>query len=279
VAALADLGEWREAPFWIWREDEPRRRPLLARQRAGEIDLRIGGENEVLLELPLSPDRTACCAVERLRELSARSIRLRTRALTTTVFSRFLLGDLFIHGIGGAKYDELGDEISRRFFGIEPPGFLTVSMTLWLGLAGQRSRRGGVSELDRQLRDLRHNPDRHLTEPVTEETRSIIERKRKAIAGPVTSRASRALRCQTIRWCNESLQPLVAERREDLERTKAAAKQEARSLRVARNREFSFVLHPEERLRGVLIETAHRAFGAEVAQPVAGTAMPPPGTG
>ena len=68
-------------------------------------------------------------------------MRLRTRALTTTLFSRFLLGDLFIHGIGGAKYDELGDEIARRFFGIEPPGFLTVSMTLWLGLPSDAATR------------------------------------------------------------------------------------------------------------------------------------------
>ena len=82
------------------------------------MELRIDGEDEVLIELPLTPDGEACCAVERLRELPAGSIRLRTRALTTTMFSRFLLGDLFIHGIGGAKYDELGDEIARRFFGI-----------------------------------------------------------------------------------------------------------------------------------------------------------------
>ena len=98
------------------------------------MDLRIAGEDEVLIELPLAPDREACCAVERLRELAGRCGPLAHRALTTTMFSRFLLGDLFIHGIGGAKYDELGDEIARRFFGIEPPGFLTVSMTLWLGL-------------------------------------------------------------------------------------------------------------------------------------------------
>ena len=105
------------------------------------MDLRIAGEDEVLIELPLAADREACCAVERLRDLAARSIRLRTRALTTTMFSRFLLGDLFIHGIGGAKYDELGDEIARRYFGIEPPGFLTVSLTLWLELAPRSRRR------------------------------------------------------------------------------------------------------------------------------------------
>ena len=115
------------------------------------MDLRIAGEDEVLIELPLAPEREACCAVERLRELAARSIRLRTRALTTTMFSRFLLGDLFIHGIGGAKYDELGDEIARRFFGIEPPGFLTVSMTLWLGLPADPATAAELAAIDRAI--------------------------------------------------------------------------------------------------------------------------------
>ncbi len=112
------------------------------------VELRIDGEDEVLMELPLTPDGEGCCAVERLHDLPARGIRLRTRALTTTMFSRFLLGDLFIHGIGGAKYDELGNEISSRFFGFEPPGFLTLSLTLWLGL-DVRARLGGSVSLGR----------------------------------------------------------------------------------------------------------------------------------
>jgi hypothetical protein len=263
VAALADDGEWREAPFWIWRASHPRRRPLLARQRGNAIDLRIGGEDAVLLELPLSADRTACCAVERLRELAGQSIRLRTRALTTTLFSRFLLGDLFIHGIGGAKYDELGDEVSRRFFEIEPPGFLTVSMTLWLGLRGAHSVPGDVTAIDRELRELRYNPDRHLTEPLSDEVRTIINRKQVALAGPVGSRAVRAGRCQVIRRCNESLQGSVADRRAELLRLKSKARQDLRSQRVARSREFSLVLHSADRLRTNLSDAATQVWDCE----------------
>ena len=85
--------------------------PLWVRQLARTMQLRIGGDAEPLMEIPLAPDREACCAVEQLLTLPARRIRLRTRALTTTMFARYLLGDLFVHGIGGAKYDELGDEI------------------------------------------------------------------------------------------------------------------------------------------------------------------------
>ena len=110
------------------------------------------------------------------------------------MFSRFLVGDLFLHGIGGAKYDELGDSISRSFFGIEPPAFSTLSLTLWLGLADSPSTRADLRRIDRSIRSLTYNPDRHLTEPISGELRSWVEAKRAAIAGPVLTRTERVAR-------------------------------------------------------------------------------------
>src|SRR5262249_24565476 len=63
VPALARQDEWREAPFWVWHAGEPRRRPLFARQLARQIELRAGGEDQPFIEIPLGPDREACCAV------------------------------------------------------------------------------------------------------------------------------------------------------------------------------------------------------------------------
>src|SRR5205823_5129735 len=150
--------------FWVWRADEPRRRPLLARQLPRSMQLRVRGEDEPLIEIPLGPDREACCAVEQLLSLPSRRVRLRTRALTTTMFARYLLGDLFIHGIGGAKYDELGDAIAGAFYHIEPPGFLTLSMTLWPGFDVRRATGRDLASVDRAIRDLHFNPDRGLSE-------------------------------------------------------------------------------------------------------------------
>ena len=48
------------------------------------------------------------------------------------MYSRMFFSDLFIHGIGGAKYDLITDEIIREFFGVEPPGYATISATLHL---------------------------------------------------------------------------------------------------------------------------------------------------
>jgi hypothetical protein len=256
VAALARQGDWLESPFWVWRAGRPRRRALLVRQRHRLMDLRIDGEDEVFLELPLSPDSEACCAVERLRDLPSRSIRLRTRALTTTMFSRYLLGDLFIHGIGGAKYDELGDEIARRYFGIASPGYLALSMTLWLGLPLVDATVEELSAVHRRLRDLQFNPDRHLDEPFSEEIRTLIRAKQEAITSSVGSRHERVERYRAIRRFNEALQPWVSELRDDLVASRGRLKNRLKSNRVARNREFSFVLHSRERLRQVLTSVA-----------------------
>ena len=261
VAALVQQGEWLEAPFWIWRGEEPRRRALLVRQRSREMDLRIAGEDEVLIELPLAREREACCAVERLRELAGRSVRLRTRALTTTLFSRFLLGDRFVHGIGGAKYDELGDEVARRFLGIKPPGFLTVSMTLWLGLPSDPVDPEDLAGAERGLRDLRFNPDRHLSEPTNDEIRNLVRAKQTAIAASVTSRRERKSRRLAIRRYNEALQPWVRASNEELSLFRSEVRRRLRSNRVARNREFSCVLHSEERLRESMLR-ASRAVRA-----------------
>jgi hypothetical protein len=252
VAGLGRQGQWLEAPFWVWRASQPRRRGLWARQRARVLELRIGDEDQVLVELPLTPDGEGCCAVERLRELTARSVRLRTRALTTTMFSRYLLGDLFLHGIGGAQYDELGDEIARRYFGWEPPAFLTLSLTLWLGLPSDPQAPAELAAVRRRLRDLTFNPDRFLSEPIPDSVRNLISARRQAIAAPVTSRPDQIARLRMIRRCNEALQPWVAGWRGELTARLARLRTGLRTHRIARSREFAFVLHSASRLRQVL---------------------------
>jgi hypothetical protein len=254
VPALGRQGEWLEAPFWVWRAVQPRRRPLLVRQLARTMELRLEGEDEPFLEIPLGPDREACCAVEQLAALPARGVRLRTRALTTTMFARLLLGDLFLHGIGGAKYDELGDEVARGFFGLEPPPYMTLSMTLRLGLGADPEAPRRLEALQRTLRDLTYNPDRHLGGAATADAEAVrwAESKRAAIAAPVETRRQRRERFRSIRHCNEALQGHVSALRHRLtaERGRLAAAV-ARDA-VARSREYALVLHSRHRFRDAL---------------------------
>jgi hypothetical protein len=251
VPALTGEGEWLEAPFWVWRAEEPRRRPLLMRQLAGTMELRIAGESATLSTLPLAPDREACCAVEALRDLPGRGIRLRTRALTTTMFARLILGDLFLHGIGGAKYDELGDEVIRGFYGIEPPSYLTLSMTLWLGLDAAPATPSALREAEAERRALIYNPDRHLPAGASPEVLALADQKRVVLSWPQETHRQRAARYFEIRRLNEALGPAVQDRLLAVEGTLETLKEGLRRNSLARSREYAFVLHSESRIRGV----------------------------
>src|SRR5207253_1004951 len=96
-----------EAPFWIWSTDDPRRHRLFVRQRGDELVLSTHAGIEATLSI--TPESDAQTAVAQLLALEERGIRIRTRALITTLAARLLLGDLFLHGIGGAKYDQVTD--------------------------------------------------------------------------------------------------------------------------------------------------------------------------
>ena len=261
VPALARQGDWLEAPFWAWRADAPRRRPLMARLKSRTIELRIAGEDDPFIEIPLYADRDACCAVEALQALPARGIRLRTRALTTTMFARYLLGDLFVHGIGGAKYDELGDEVARGFFGLEPPRFLTLSLTRWIGIEGDPATVGRLREVDRSLRDLDWNPDRCLTEPHPTGARAAFEAKWLAIEGEVATCRQRVNRLRAIRRANRDLAPWTASARTGLLAEREGLTAGLKVNAVARSREYAFPLHGEARLRRAMTGARDEATG------------------
>jgi hypothetical protein len=261
VPALARQGEWLEAPFWAWRAESPRRRPLMARLLPRTTELRIAGEDRPFIEIPLAADRDACCAVEDLQALPARGIRLRTRALTTTLFARYLLGDLFVHGIGGAKYDELGDELARGFFQFEPPKFLTLSLTQRLGIEDDPATIDRLRAVERSVRDLDWNPDRHLPEPRPAEARAAVEAKWLAIEGEILTRRQRVDRLRAIRRANEALAPWTGSARsallEERERLVVGLKLNA----VARSREYAFPLHGGARLRASMTRIFDEAAG------------------
>ena len=263
VPLLDREGDWIEAPFWVWRDGSPRRRPLLARQTAKSVELRIAGEPGTLGSLRLTPEGEACCAVEDFQDFARRGVRIRTRALTTTMFARLLLGDLFLHGIGGAKYDELGDEVIRGFFGFAPPSYLTLSMTRWLGLDARPAASDELRGIARESRDLIYRPERALGGRADEEVRSLIAAKKSAVAGPVSSRRERVARFREIRRLNDLLAPFVADRAAALADRRRSAQAVVRDNAFAMSREWSFVLHSASKWLSAMRATFPTAFDSK----------------
>lgn len=175
-------------------------------------------------------------------------VRIRPRALTLTLFARLVLADLFVHGIGGGKYDAVTDAIIRDYFGIEPPAFQVVSATLRLPLPGFAATDDDVARLRRLVRDLHWNPHRHGADGDAEHRRIAI--------GPPGKEQYR-----TFRALGERLRPQVAERLARAERDLRRAEAEAGANAILRRRDYSWLLYPAEMLREFLLNVRQRASG------------------
>lgn len=124
---LTRVDDWMEAPFWCYNNNSERRslwvqfRPdaiVLSDLNGWESTIQRSGQNG--------------SAVEQWLAILHRGVCLRPKALITTMYVRLMISDLFVHGIGGGKYDQITDRIVYRLFGIEPPPMLVASATMRL---------------------------------------------------------------------------------------------------------------------------------------------------
>ena len=240
VPDLVVNGEWFEAPFWAWRKGQTRRGKLFVRQTPRAWMLRLGAE-----EWPSIPYGDPARSIEAWRSLEAQGYKIRSRALTTTMFARLFLADVFIHGIGGGIYDELTDRLIERYFRMPAPGFLVLSATLLLPLprypdAAQRTR-----ELGRRLRDLIYKPERFVEPALV----PLIREKQEWIRRDGTTHAERVERFERIRELNARLLPFVQAQMQQVQAELAEGRRQAEWDAIAARRDYAFCLYPEEMLR------------------------------
>ncbi|WP_417397885.1 hypothetical protein [Gimesia chilikensis] len=260
VPELSESEGWVETPFWVWQAGATRRHQLLVKREDQEVLLSDGTRE--IARLPLKEQCDLSAAIEVLKQLPAQGIRLRTRALTTTLFARLFLGDLFVHGIGGAKYDEMTDRIFTRFFHLVPPRYLTLSATRYLPFCEAFN----VQECDetclrRILRDLDFNSDRHLNPEQQKAAAPLLERKQALIQeqeaapdeelSPAARRRENRLRFREIREVDAALAELTTQLRSQVEEDLATIQKQRQANQVIQSRELSFVLYPEATLKSL----------------------------
>jgi len=249
---LMQRGGAVETPVWVYRRCERRRRLFVDPQRD---QWRLLADQDEIGSV--STDDLS--RGDRLRDRMAAlgGWQLRPRALTLTLWARLLLADLFIHGIGGAKYDRITDEIMVDYFGLEPPGMACVSATLWPDLPRTEVDEAAVRQRERVLRDVRCNPQRHVaaegkqTELIVRREEAVRLAKLLAVNAPGDHRARRAA-FRRIRECSASL--LAA--RSDLVRKAEAGVEAARAAlrqnEIARGRDYFFGLFDDRALNRLL---------------------------
>ncbi len=251
VPDLAIDGDWLEAPFWIWTAQQPHRRRMFVRARGDELE--VSDRAAVRFSLTLSADCDGESAVAQFLDQAPRGVRLRPRALMTTMYARMVLSDLFLHGIGGGKYDQLTDLIIRRFMGLHPPHYLMISATALLFQDRTPELRRQLRESRELLRDLRFHPERHVLS--SDELSRLVDEKRAWIHRELPP-GHRKERHRAIEHINAALQEHLAVSTDEaatrVEETAAALRQETRFA----SREFAFCLFPEATLRPLLLDLA-----------------------
>ncbi len=213
-----------EMPFWVlW--DGKRRSVSVAKVPRG-IEMRAGGE--ALLRMPTDAARAADA-------IFAAGVAFGPKAMALTAYNRLLVSDLFIHGIGGSRYDVITDEVVERFFGVRLGRFVVASMTMYLPLGAPVVTDADIEVVERRLKRIEHNPDDLLADASLESAEdrelaeSLTERKSALLGEIARSGADKKTLGQEIRAINEQLGGLAAPLRAELE----AERERLMSLRAA----------------------------------------------
>jgi hypothetical protein len=233
---LVRRGDSLEAPFWAWALGSPKRERLFFRQETGEVFAGYGS----LGRLPREPFAAAT------------NWEVRPRALTLTLFVRLCLADGFIHGIGGGTYDQVTDDIIRRYYGIEPPSYAVVSATVWLPLNRFPANAASLHETERRARDLDWNPQRWTQ--TRERFASLVEQKAKLMAAEPTGRAERREWFRRLQAVTREMRPAVALEREETESTLKRLGSEMQANAILASREYAWPLFPESLLRNLFAQ-------------------------
>jgi hypothetical protein len=150
---LAVAGDSVELPLWFLAAHG--RLAVFAVRHSGGVRLEAGGE--LLIELGADLE-------EGVNTILEAGLQLAPKALALTLFVRMFCCDLFIHGVGGGRYDRVTDGVMRRYYGVEPPAFVVASMTMYLPLGAHVVSGDEVSAAKERLNRLEHNPDALLAE-------------------------------------------------------------------------------------------------------------------
>jgi hypothetical protein len=258
-------GQPVECPFWIQQPGERRRR-LFVRALQGRIEIFADGE---------AIDTVSADQFGRFEyhgdawTLERAGWRIRPRALVLSAFMRLLIADVFIHGIGGAKYDELTDEFMWAGFGVKLPPLTCVSATARIPVPPSASLdlaalapSGAVTP-----HALLHNPQRYLQ---TIPPPLLAERVRRIAASDRLrrerrfDRAARRVAWLSIRAVNAEIAAAASAEIAGLTSAVEDGRRRQREAAVWRDREYFFALHS----RSTMLALADRV--REALSPAAG---------
>ena len=245
VPALEQIEAWTEVPFWVWHTNAPERKRLFVKTSNSE------SKHQTITLTDLNGWQTEFLrsdAVSQLAALAESGIKIRPRALMTTMYCRMFLSDLFVHGIGGAKYDQLTNLIAARFFGVRLPQYCAISATMHLPSSGSTVSATDINEAKQRLRKLETTPEKFIDLSEHPDAQSIIDSKQEWIQQTLPKNRMKE-RHQAIAQANQDLQPFVAPQKTALTEQLSEMTRQIENDEVLKSREVSFCLFPERLMK------------------------------
>lgn len=234
---LAQEGDAVELPLWALADSA--REPVWAVADGDTTRLVVAGGE--IAALTVDP-------AQALSSLDRAGIRLAPRAVALTMFVRMFCCDLFIHGLGGGRYDRVTDGIIRRFWGVEPPRFAVASMTMHLPLGVHLVSDEEVARAKDRLNRLEHNPDSLLADvefDSAEESAAaadLAQRKADLVHRIALAGADRKALGAEIRAVNAELARLLTPLREEYDAVVRALDQQRESAKILNDRTYPYCL-------------------------------------
>lgn len=176
------------------------------------------------------------------------------RAITLTLFCRLFLCDLFVHGVGGAKYDRATDRIIEDFYGIIPPTYAYISLTMHLPEPKPEVKITQVEKLEEGLKTFEENPKKYyrcpgIEEDVGTQIKTLTARKNELIKDlKSTSGEEKSKVIEKINEVESKLDLLLSDLKSDLRKELKNLKRELHNKEVIETREYPFFFFPKERI-------------------------------
>jgi hypothetical protein len=238
-----------EMPFWVWEEGEQRKSLFASVANGSRISIIC--EDKIVEDFNFGEGNRSTENLKRLKALISKGIKIRPKAIANTMYSRMFFSDLFIHGIGGAKYDQVTDRIIREFFDVEPPEYATISATLHLPYKPFDASKKDVTALKHIIKDMGYNPDRYASEQIMKNAgmKSLINEKKELLAKESNDTKEKHLTFDRIKQLNslmkDKISPLIKEKENEME----DVEKKLRYNSIVTNRDYPFCLYPESMLR------------------------------
>jgi hypothetical protein len=258
---LARDGRRIELPLWIWRAGGQRRKlwvepgeraPETHAPQAGRLNgLALFAEHQRIADFNGEDLADTGVLAARLTSLRQAGWKIRPRALSMTLFVRLAVGDVFIHGLGGAIYDKITDAMFERLWGVRPPEIVLASCTVFLPLPGYPATPQDLVSARRAVRDWLFNPDRRMSAAVRQrpEVEALASLKQQLFRTMrAMDREDRRRAFQRIHEINEALARFQADGPAAAQKELARIEREMRYNAILRNREYAFCFYPAQKL-------------------------------